>query len=64
MTDPIQFETLRNKIGASVHELCCAVYSTQNLQLPDDPAAYKASALAAGVNLQAALRALTRHLKT
>ena len=64
MTDPIKFEALRTQIAAAQHELFCAVYSTQNLILPEDVAAYKASVLGAHVKVRAAERALLRHLKT
>lgn len=64
MTNPIEFEKLRSRVATAQHELYTAVFSTQNLQLPDDVAAYKASVLAAGVNVQNATRTLLRHLKT
>ena len=63
MNDPIQFETLRTQIAAAQNGLYCAIYSTQNMILPDD-AAYKASVLAGHRKLSSALLAFLRHLKT
>ena len=62
-----KFETLRTQIAAAQNGLYCAVYSTLNLQLPEDVDAYTASVLSAHVKVRAAERALltfVRHLKT
>ena len=64
MTNPIEFEKLRSRIAEAQHEIYTAVFSTQNLCLPEDVEAYTASVHAADAKVQAATRALLRHLKT
>lgn len=64
MTNPIEFEKLRSRIATAQHELYTAVFSTQNLTLPEDVEAYTASVLGAHVKMRAAERALLRALKT
>lgn len=67
MTNPIEFEKLRSRVATAQHELYTAVFSTQNLQVPEDVETYTASVLGAHVKVRAAERALLqflRHLKT
>ena len=64
MTKPIEFEKLRSRVATAQHELYTAVFSTQNLQLPEDVEAYTASVLGAHAKVRAAERALLRALKT